>query len=1070
MITYQNYHRHSEYTNVIVADSTVTNKQYAIRAKELGHGIVSSCEHGYQGKYIECYNLAKKYGLKFVFCAEAYWVKDRTINDDTNGHIILAALNEAGRRSINRILSEANRSGFYYRARVDIDLLLSLNPQDVVITTACVAFWKYEDIEDIVVRLHTHFKDHFFLEVQCHNTIPQQELNTRIKNLHYKYHIPLIFGADSHFISEDQEQERTDFQYSKEIHYEDEAGWYLDYVDGDTVYNRFVQQGVLSHDEIIESLENTNIFLQVEEYDSPIFDSAVKMPTLYPDLTQSQIDEKYQQLIWEQWKSYSLEVPESMWDTYKQEIQKEIDIVIESHTADYFIINYYIIKRGKELGGVITSTGRGSAVSFITNKLLGFTEVDRIQAQVKMYPERFMSATRILETGSLPDIDFNLGTIEPFARAQQEILGEKHAYPMIAYGTMKKSGAWKMFAKANNIPFEISNIISGQINKYEKALKYADDDNAVEQIQIKDFIDAEYLDIYKGSEKYLSTIVSWSIAPSAYLLYQGNIEEEIGLIKIKDHLCCLMDGHWAEENHFLKNDLLKVVVVDLIDQVFREIGQPRLSVSELLDLCPSADKVWDIYAKSCTIGVNQVEQPGTSARAAKYAPTNIAELCSFVAAIRPGFKSMYKTFESRDRFSYGIASFDALIQTPFMKNSFVLFQEQVMRTLNYAGIPMAECYGAIKNISKKRIEKVLQLKFDFIQGFSDTLKYNEGLSDQEAATASDTVWQIVEDNSNYSFNASHAYCVALDSLYCAYLKSHYPVQFYGVYIRLHTEAGNKKKVNAAQAEAESYFRIRFPPFRFGQDNSIISIDVPNKSIYMALNSIKGFNKSVGRLLAEKKENHYQYFSDLLMELRPFSVTATTTTLLTKIDYFEQFGNTRELLQIIDVCEMFKYGEMRTIRESKFENTAWADIVRRHATNVGKKGNLLKTFTILDCPEIIRNIEDRIKNAGYSEVDMRIRIQNQLEILGYVSTITHQEKDRRLLVVLDVYALIGHTTHLPWGYVIETQSLGSGKHGRMTIRAEDYVRNPVEKNNIVYADHVYKNAKGYWYLDEYTLRG
>ena len=1070
MILYQNYHRHTQNTNPVVPDSTVTNEQYAIRAKELGHGIISSCEHGYQGRYIECYNLAKQYDLKFLFCAEAYWVKNRKTSDDTNGHIILAALNEAGRRDINRVLSEANRSGFYYRARVDLELLLSLNPRNVVITTACIAFWQYEDIENIVIQLRNHFQNHFFLEVQCHDTPSQRELNTRIKNLHYKYQIPLIFGADSHFISPDQEQERTDFQYSKEIHYEEEEGWYLDYADGDTIYQRFVQQGVLSHDEIMEALDNTNIFLKVEEYNSPIFDKTIKMPTLYPDWTQEQKDAEYQRLVWAQWDKYSLEVPEDMWPTYTKEIQREIDIVVESHTADYFILNYYIIKRGKELGGVITSTGRGSAVSFITNKLLGFTEVDRIQAQVEMYPERFMSATRILETQSLPDVDFNLGTIEPFAQAQKEVLGDQHAYPMIAYGTMKKSGAWKMFAKANDIAYDISNAISGQISKYEKALKYADDDDERDQIQIEDYIDKKYLDTYKGSEKYLSTVVSWSIAPSAYLLYQGNIEEEIGLIKIKDNLCCLMDGHWAEDNHFLKNDLLKVVVVDLIDQVFKEIGQPRLSVSELLEACDPRDKAWDVYAKSCTIGVNQVEQPGTAARVAKYAPTNIAELCSFVAAIRPGFKSMYKIFEARESFSYGIPSFDALIQTAFMKNSFVLFQEQVMRTLNYAGIPMAECYGAIKNISKKRVEKVLKLKSTFIEGFSKVLKENEHLSDEEAAEASSVVWQIVEDNSNYSFNASHAYCVALDSLYCAYLKSHYPVQFYGVYIRLKTDAGNKKKISAAQAEAESYYRIHFPPFRFGQDNSIISIDVPNKSIYMALNSIKGFNKAVGRILAERKDNKYEYFSDLLMEIRPLSVTANSTSLLTKIDYFEQFGNNRELLQIIDVCEAFKYGEMKTIREGKFEKTAWADIVREHSTNIGKNGNKLKTYTILDCPAIIHEIETRIKHAGYSELDMRVKIQNQLDILGYVSTLTHQEADRRLLVVLDVHALMNKQTRHPWGYAIETQSIGSGKHGRMTIKARDYDNAPVEKNNIIYAERVYKNAKGYWYLDNYTIRG
>lgn len=663
-----------------------------------------------------------------------------------------------------------------------------------------------------------------------------------------------------------------------------------------------------------------------------------------------------------------------------------------------------------------------------------------------------------------------MGTIEPFAQAQKEVLGDAHAYPMIALGTMKTSGAWKMYAKANDVPYTVSNAVSAQITKYEKALKYADDDDERAEIHIESYVDAQYLKLVQESARYLKTVVSWSIAPSAYLLYAGNIEEEIGLIRIKDKLCCLMDGHWAEDNKFLKNDLLKVVVVDLIDQVFKEIGRPRLTVDELLQACTPNDPAWNVYATACTMGVNQVEQPGTAARVAKFKPTNIAELCAFVAAIRPGFKSMYKKFEAREPFSYGIPSFDNLIQTEWMPNSYVLYQEHVMRSLNYAGIVMSECYAAIKNISKKRVEKVLKLKADFIEGFMHVLKENEHLSDADAAAAAEVVWQIVEDNSNYSFNASHAYCVALDSLFCAWLKAHYPVQFYGVYIRLMTESGKKEKVQAAQAEAESYYRVKFPPFRFGQDNSIIAIDGENNSIYKSLASIKGFSKQVGAILASVKNKRYDYFSDLLIELRPQKVTPTSTKLLTKIDYFEQFGNQRELMSIIDMVEFFDYGKKATIRLAQMEKTPWTNIIQNHSTNIGKNGNLLKTYTIQDCMSIIHEAEKSIKSVGFSDVDLRVKIQNQIDILGYISTQTNLESDRRLLVILDVRALLSKQDKQPWAYAIETQSIGSGKHGRMTVRAESYYDQPIKKHDIIYADNVYKNKKGYWYLNRYTMKG
>ena len=169
----QNYHRHSSYSNIYIADSAVMNEDYAKRAVEVGHKIISSVEHGWQGYYYQTFELAKKYNLKFIFGAEAYWVKDRTEKDKTNCHIIILAKNENGRRAINEILSEANETGYYFRPRLDLDLLLSLPSNDVFVTTACIAFWKYDDIEEIVLQLKEHFQSNLMLEIQYHNT-PQQ--------------------------------------------------------------------------------------------------------------------------------------------------------------------------------------------------------------------------------------------------------------------------------------------------------------------------------------------------------------------------------------------------------------------------------------------------------------------------------------------------------------------------------------------------------------------------------------------------------------------------------------------------------------------------------------------------------------------------------------------------------------------------------------------------------------------------------------------------------------------------------------------------------------------------------
>ena len=203
----------------------------------------------------------------------------------------------------------------------------------------------------------------------------------------------------------------------------------MDYPDGETVYERFARQGVLTHSQIVEAMENTNRFLSVEEYDGHIFDSTIKMPTMYPGWTQEEKDQEYRRVVQAGWDAYKIQISSAKIPLYEDEIEKEVRVVETTGMADYFLINHSVIKKGIENGGVLTTTGRGSAVSW-TNKLLGFTEVDRIAASVKMYPDRFMSAARILQSGSLPDIDFNVADAEPFARAQKEILGDDHAYDL----------------------------------------------------------------------------------------------------------------------------------------------------------------------------------------------------------------------------------------------------------------------------------------------------------------------------------------------------------------------------------------------------------------------------------------------------------------------------------------------------------------------------------------------------------------------------------------------------------------------------------------------------------------
>ena len=467
----------------------VTNEDYAKRAVELGHSVLSSCEHGNQGNYRECALLAEKYGLRWRYVSEAYFVKDRREKDNTNCHIILAAKTAKGVGDLNFALSEANISGFYYRPRVDMELLLSLDPKDVFVTTACIAgVFKYgkEEAEKLILRFARHFRDSFMLEVQYHDTEKQREVNQFLLKLYRRHGIPLIMGTDSHFIYPEDAALRQQRLEANHIRYEDESGWYMDYPSGAEAYRRFQVQGVLSDAQIREAIENTNIFLTFEDV---VFDKSKKLPSIYPTLSQEERNQKYLDTVYAEWEKYSAGMTAEKKAPREAGIAYETETICSTGVADYFLLNHQIVQRAREKGGVITATGRGSAVSYFTNMLLGFSSVDRFSIPVEMFPDRFISADRIL-SGSLPDIDTNVANEEIFWEAQADVLGEWRSAPMIAYGTLRRLSAWKMYCRANDVPYETANSIAEQLKRFENDLRYAEEDER-EAIDVHDYVPRE---------------------------------------------------------------------------------------------------------------------------------------------------------------------------------------------------------------------------------------------------------------------------------------------------------------------------------------------------------------------------------------------------------------------------------------------------------------------------------------------------------------------------------------------------------------------------------------------------
>lgn len=846
-----------------------------------------------------------------------------------------------------------------------------------VVAHNCIAFSGYDDIDYLIGQMHDYFGDNFNLEVQYHNTEKQKVWNKHLVELSQQQSIPLIVGMDSHYILPEDAQLRDYILDAKNMHYEDEDGWYMDYPDEQTVYDRFIEQNILTPLQVERAIKNTEVVREFCDYDNVrIFTRDIKLPTLYPELTKEQKDKKYSQLITKKFKEYMKSVPESEYQRYFDGVKAEIQTYKDTGMCDYPLLDYAIIKDAVEHGGLITDTGRGSAVGFFTNTLCGFSKVDRFTSAIKLYPERFISTTRILESKSLPDIDMNCGNVEVFEESQKRVLGDDHAAPMLAFGTLKKRSAFKLYAKAKGMEFELANTISEQIGKYEEAVKNAGDEG--DEIDIYEYVDPQYTDYIEQSKEYWGTVVDKKKAPSAYLLYQGNIRREIGLIKCKsettkkEYITCCMDGAVAESFKFLKNDLLKVDVVLLIAKVFERIGIEHFNVNELIRRVQTDPQVWDLYAKGYTIGINQVEQEGSKQKCMRYKPSNISELSAFVAAIRPGFKSMYKRFENREDFAWGIPTLDNLLRTEELPVSFLFFQEQVMAVLNYAGFPMDECYGAIKNIAKKHPEKVRPLKQKFIDGFREKLMEDEDLDVATAQDNAEKVWQIVNDNCGYGFNSAHAYCMALDSLYQAWQKTHYPLEFYEVLLNHYSDKGNKDKVAALKREMREAFGITEGDYKFRSDNRRF-VAVPEKNqINPSLVSIKGLSQQLADELYELRTHEFASFIDLLDVLKNTSCNAGKLDTLIRINYFSEFGAVNTLLQQVEQYNALRAAKILTL--AKLPQGLSMKLVEQYAGKItAKQAKDFDSRKLLDA---------WFKATEYPKTKTLDIIKNELEFIGY----------------------------------------------------------------------------------------
>ena len=996
---YNNYHKHDVYGNIRALDTITKPIDYIKRAKELDgdKAIFFSTNHGYQGNIFEYYNLCKENNVKLIGGVEAYYVPNRLEKDKSNYHLVIIAKNKRGFKQINKIMSEANLTGYYYKPRIDAELLFYLNPNDVLITSACVAsrLRNEEGAEKWIVKMKDYFGDNFYLEVQNHNVEIQKTYNKRILEYADKYNIQIIHANDSHYIYPSDSKYRDLFLRAKGIVYEEESNFILDYPDYETIVERYKVQGILSDKQIKQALDNTLIF---DDFEGIEFDTEIKMPCI-----SNNPSKELGEIIENEFKKELNNIDINRKEEYIKAINEEWKVISDTNMYEYFLVNHKMIKLAIEkYGGVITKSSRGSCPSFYINKLLGFTSLDRLDTPVTLYPSRFMSTTRILQSKSLPDIDTNVAVQQPFIDASKELLGDDGCQWMLSFKPLQESSAFRLYCKSIGMNISEYNEVAKELSLYKD--------------------DPQWNKIIEESKHFVGVIESVSQSPCSTLLLNQPISEEIGLLKAGDVIVCNIDGINCDRYKYLKNDILAVSVWDIINETCKLANISVPSTSELNLLLD--DKVWHIYEKGLTCTINQADSKFATDLVKKYKPKSIAEMSAFVASIRPGFASLLDNFIERKPYTTGVIELDNLLKDSY---HYLMYQESIMKYLIWLGIEESETYTIIKKIAKKKFkeEELINLKEKLKNGWSNIVGREEGFEE---------TWQVVEDASRYSFNASHSLSYAYDSLYGAYLKSHYPLEYYTVVMNSYSDDSER---TARLTNEMKYFNIKLknPKFRYSKGEYFF--DRKTNSIYKGISSIKFISKNAGSILYDLKDNHYDTFCDLLVDIGN-KINSKNIQILIKLNFFSEFGTISKLLKIYELYTNL-YGK---IQISKDKYPKLNNIFSKFAIKETEK-----RFTFNNTLPILKGIEKHLKNK---ENDVIQLILDYFEYTGACDIKNNSYGNNS--IVIDI-----NTKYAP---KITLYSIKKGMTKEVKIYKKNYI-NPLKIGDVISiqdAEYRYKKKK------------
>ena len=1060
MDNYVIYHLHSDLSNGVTnVDSVNKFGDYIEAAKNYGMKAMAFSEHGSLFKWWHKKSAIEAAGMKYIHAVEAYVTEslDEKVRD--NYHCVLIARNHDGFIELNRLISKSfNRKDnhFYYVPRISLQELYGTS-DNIIITSACVGgiLGKgNERIKNSLIIFFVQNSDRCFLEIGHHIDEKQKKYNEYLYDLSKKHNLRLIAGTDTHVLNERYEKGRSILQKSKKIHFEGEENWNLKFLSFDELCSEYAKQNVLPKDVYLDAIDMTNTLADM------ISPFEVDRNTKYPHIYSNPEETFYNKAI-ESIDKHPYALKNHTREELVNVVNEEFEVYKATKSIDFMLLQTLLREWEKEQG-IQCGYGRGSVSGSMIAYLLGITQMDSMRFGLNFF--RFLNPSRV--TNADIDTDYceaDRDKVKTFLLRDKLNLDSIRSAEIITFNTIAMKGAIRDVVRALYSDDEKVNYMA--LSSEICSLAERDEEEAREKYPEV----FEYVDIING------TIVSIGTHPSGVLIADLPLDEVVGLCSLgtTEYPVSMIDMKELDDLMFVKLDILGLDNIGIINDTCKMLGIERITPDNV-DL--DDENVWKSIRDDTTM-IFQWESPSAQKYLRKFMSDRTLEIAekripnfskikwmSFGnGLIRPACASFRENVANGEFYDNG---FDALNEFLAPEAGKIAMQETIMQFLvKFCGYSAAESDTVRRAIAKKKGTETLlpEIRDRFVNYTTE----NYGLTTEKAESVIEAFLQIILDASAYAFSWNHSDAYSCIGYISGYLRYYHPYEF--IVSALNTFSDNPEKtVSITNYASRHKIKISTPKWGISRGNYYFNKN--RKVITKGLASIK----YIGNDLAEEmfdiaNKRRYDLFIDVLKELDSCtSINRRQLEILTKIDFFSDFGNQREIMQITSLYyDMFKRGCAKKVSKSKVDGTPIGEIIKKYAVGVTKSGGVASSYTLLDVDSILRDAEIEIKRSGIEDFDDITKVKNFAEHMGYTGYVSGNNEDRRKLYVLNVFPCRKRSTGEMFGRTVFTKSIGSGIESKFTIINNIYDKKPVKQGDIIYCKKYEVDGK-YFRMIEYDI--